>query len=503
MSTPRPATPDPQTFAAVDLGSNSFHMIVANYSDGRLQIIDRIKDMVRLASGLDQRRNLNAEASERALQCLERFGQRIRELPRGRVRVVGTNTLRQARNGRAFLARARQALGHPIEVIAGREEARLIFLGVAHTIYNETEKRLVVDIGGGSTELIIGRGYTARHMESLYMGCVNVSEKYFGDGEISAKRMRRAMLFARQELESIEQAYRKAGWDSAIGASGTIQAIGEVIREKGWSDDGITARALTALREALVDAGRIDKFTAASLSERRRPVFGGGVAILSAVFEALGIERMTVSEGALREGLLYELIGRTRRQDVRDQTIRDLATRYAVDADQARRVEASAQMLFAAVQVSWALDPEQDAKLLAWAAQTHEIGLSVAHAQYHRHGAYLLTFSDMPGFSRQEQFNLAMLVRLHRRSFEAEEMEEAAETDRVRLRCLTVLLRLAVLLHRSRSANALPEIGIHAANNFLRLTFPKDWLAEHPLTQTDLESEAELLRESAFTLEFA
>ncbi len=492
-----------ESFAGVDLGSNSFHMIVANYSDGRLQIIDRIKEMVRLASGLDDRRCLDEASMDRAIQCLERFGQRIREIPRVNVRAVGTNTLRQARNGSAFLKSARRALGHPIEIIAGREEARLIFLGVAHSVYNETDKRLVVDIGGGSTELIIGRGFNPYYTESLYMGCVGVSERFFSGGEISAKRMRRAMLFARQELEGVEATYRKVGWDAAIGASGTILSINDALALHDWSSGAITSAGLSALREYLIAAGNVDKLEIQGLSDRRRPVFAGGVAILSAVFDALEIDRMTVSEGALREGLLYDLIGRVHNEDVRDKTIVDLTQRYGADVEQAKRVAAAAAALFNETRVPWKLNEITDRKLLDWAARVHEIGISIAHAQYHRHGAYVLTYSDLPGFSREDQVSLAVLVRLHRRKFQIQELEQLPEQDRDRMKHLCILLRLAVLLHRSRSYTALPHIQVGIEGEKLQLHFPEGWLKEHPLTLTDLETELELLSGTGVELEFA
>lgn len=490
------------SFAAVDLGSNSFHMVVATYNDGRLQIIDRIKDMVRLASGLDDTRNLTADSMDRAIACLERFGQRIGELPRSRVRAVGTNTLRQARNGAAFLARARKALGHPIEIIAGREEARLIYLGVAHSVYGAGERRLVVDIGGGSTELIIGRGFEPKLTESLYMGCVNMSNRYFDDGEITAKRMRRAMLFAHQELESIEATYKKAGWEAAIGASGTIQAIHETHRAQGWGESGITADGLRKLRDLLVETGHLDKLVLEGVSERRMPVFTGGVAILSAVFDALGIEHMQVSDGALREGLLYELIGRTEDKDTRDGTIAELAQRHGVDVEQGKRVAAAALRLFKHVHEAWGLDPRSDRKLLEWAGLIHEIGLAVAHAQYHHHGGYLLTHSDMAGFSRQEQRHLAVLVRLHRRKFDEVELAGMGDEERERLLRLCVLLRLAVLLNRSRSSATPPAIGASAEKNRITLQFSSRFLADHPLTAVDLESEQDMLKAAGMELVF-
>ena len=491
-----------EPFAAVDLGSNSFHMIVANYADGRLQVVDRLREMVQLATGLDENNLLDGEAVERALQCLQRFGQRIREIPKTNVRAVGTNTIRQARNGNQFLTKANRALGHRIEVIAGREEARLVFLGVAHTVYDAAEKRLVVDIGGGSTELVIGRGFDPYYTESLYMGCVNMSRRFFEDGEITLKRMRKAVLFARQELEAAESTYRKVGWDSAMGSSGTILSVNDVVRARGWSDSGITPASLEKLRDYLVEAGHVDAIALDALADRRKPVFCGGVAILSAVLEGLGIDRMRVSEGALREGLLYDLIGRAYDQDVRDRTVADLAQRYAVDGEQSARVANMAEMLFMQVATPWRLDPVGDLKLLRWAAQMHEIGLAIAHAQYHRHGAYLLSYSDMPGFSRPEQFMLATLVRAHRRKFPTDEFAQTPEEERPRLLKLAVLLRLAVVLNRSRSYAALPDIRAEAGDTALELAFPRNWLGSHPLTQTDLDLERELLVPAGFTLSF-
>lgn len=492
-----------ETYAAVDLGSNSFHMIVANYSDDRLQVIDKLKEMVRLASGLDARNNLTDEAAAKAIQCLERFGQRIREIPRSNVRAVGTNTLRKARNGAAFLRTARQALGHGIEIISGLEEARLVHLGVAHFMYNETDKRLVVDIGGGSTELIIGKGFQPLDMESLYMGCVSITQQFFEDGQISAKKMRKAILCARQELEIVETRFKKTGWTTAIGTSGTNLCIHDIVRGQSWSDGGITAVGLERLKAALIDAGAVNKVNFEGLPEQRRPVFAGGVAILCAVFEALQIERMAVSEGALREGLLYDLLGRLQDQDVRDKTIADMELRYTVDKEQAKRVEDSACQLFNRTRESWSLSRDADLKLLIWSARLHELGMTVAHAQHHKHGAYLISFADMPGFSNQEQQKLAMLVRCHRRKLPApEEMAAIPQEELPGVMRLCILLRLAVLLNRSRSSNDLPRLRISAGDDSLAVKFPKNWLADHPLTLTDLETEVAFLQAVKFTLTF-
>ena len=492
----------PESFASLDLGSNSFHMIVASYQDGRLQIIDRLRETVRLASGLDDKGKLSEESIMSALDCLERFGQRLREIPKINVRVVGTNTLRKAKNGAKFQKMAREALGHPIEIVSGVEEARLIFLGVSHAVYNDSETRLVMDIGGGSTEFIIGQGYQPMRAESLYMGCVGMTKKYFADGEITAKRMKKAILSAKQELESIEKQFRRKNWDRALGASGTILAIHDIVRQSGWSEKGITAASLDKLHDAVIASGKIDNIQFPSLSDSRRPVLVGGLAVLIASFQSLKIDVMRVSDGALREGLLHDLIGRFHDEDIRDRTINDMAQRYSVDIEQAGRVRETALEVFDQVAENWSLDQKTDRKFIGWAAEIHEIGLSIAHSQYHRHGAYLLANSDMPGFSRQDQVILAELVRNHRRKILTEQEHELFDENRDKIRRLTILLRLAVVLRRSRLMTALPAINVKVSKNSIRVKFPKNWLEGEPLTSADLETEAGYLDKVGFELTY-
>ena len=491
-----------EPYAAIDLGSNSFHMIVAHYTDGRLQVIDRIKEMVRLASGLNEQHELSEESMQLALACLQRFGQRINEIPATNIRAVGTNTLRQARNGDLFLPRAETALNHPIEIIAGQEEARLIYQGVAHTNYDETSKRLVIDIGGGSTELIIGRGYDIFSRDSLYMGCVNMSQRFFDDGKIKAKKISKTVLFARQELESIEAIYKKTGWDVVLGASGTISAIRDVVQAQGWCENGITANALSMLVDALIAIGDSQAIAFEGLSEHRKPVFASGVAVLLGIFDALNLDRINVSSGALREGLLFDLIGRMHNEDIRDKTIADVCQRYGIDTEQAERVKTTAACFFRQSCSEWRFNEKDDLKLLQWGALIHEIGLSIAHAQYHRHGDYLVTHSDLAGFSRQEQNKLAKLVRCHRRKFPLDEFTAIPEASRLTITRLGILLRLAVVLHRSRSNSALPEIQLEAQTNKVHLSFPADWLGSHPLTLVDLQTEQDYLQTAGFKLTF-
>lgn len=499
----RGAAPDravPDVLAAVDLGSNSFHLVVARHSHGQLVIIDRLREMVRLGSGVEENGRIDREAAARALACLERFGQRLRDIRADSVRVVGTNALRIARRKQAFLERAREALGHPIEIISGMEEARLIYAGVAHTMPAEPGRRLVLDIGGGSTELIIGEGLQPLELESLHMGCVSLSERYFRDGKLSAKRLHRARVAARLELEPVQAAFRRRGWDQAAGSSGTVRAIGEAIRELDPQATAITAAGLERVLSHMIEAGHARELRLAAITDDRRPVFPGGIAILAEVFAVLGIEQMRIAEGAMREGLLYDMIGRFTHEDARERTVRAMQQRYHVDLAQAERVEATVLEFLGQVRAAWKLEDPLADLALKWAARLHEIGLDVAHSGYHRHGAYLLENADMPGFPREEQRLLARLVGGHRRKLSLEGLEDLVPPwDRDAL-YLIVLLRLAVLLHRGRSPTRLPAIELAGRGRSLEIKFPRRWLDDHPLTSADLLQEIDYLRAHGFRL---
>ena len=493
----------PRTIAAVDLGSNSFHLIVAQIENGQLQVIDRLKEMVRLGAGLDNRKRLTPEARERALECLSRFGQRLRDLPRNAVRAVGTNTLRLLRDGGEFLRQAEQALRHPIEIVAGHEEARLVYLGVAHGLAGDEERRLVVDIGGGSTELIIGSGMETLNRESLFMGCVSFSQRFFPDGRITSRMMDAAIIAGRLETRPVQTIYNSGHWELAVGSSGTIRSIRDVVQAQGWSDKGISRKSLKKLRKAMIDAGHADKLRLEGLSDNRRPVFAGGVAVLSAVFKALDIKQMRVSDLALREGLLYELLGSIQHHDVRKRTVGTLVQRYSLDADQGKRVADTARQLFEQVSKSWKLDDDEMRLLLEWSALLHEIGMAISHDGYHKHGAYILANADLSGFSRQSQNLLALLVRSHRRKFRSQLFSELGKDVREHCRRLAILLRLAVLLHRGRSPDRKLQPGIMAENNNIILSFPKDWLEQHPLTEAELEREAKYLDAAGYFLSYS
>jgi exopolyphosphatase/guanosine-5'-triphosphate,3'-diphosphate pyrophosphatase len=492
------------TVAAVDLGSNSFHLIVAQVVDGQLKVIDRLKEMVRLAEGLDENERLNEKVAARALDCLARFGHRLRSMPRGSVRAVGTNTLRRAQNGSDFLRRAEAALGYPIDIIAGREEARLIYLGVAHDVEDSgAGNRLVIDIGGGSTEVVLGHQFDPLCLESLFIGCVAISRRFFADGVINADRLMAATLAAHQEFETVQAQYRKLGWGIAIGSSGSVLSIHDVVAEMGWSRDGITLDSLKKLWREVASAGKIKDLSFPGLSTERTPVFPGGVVILTAAFESLGIEFMQASAGALREGVIYELLGRLEAVDIREHSVETLLQWVNADLGQAARVTDTALQLLDMCQVGWDLAHEEWGRLLRWAARLHEIGLVVSHSQYHRHGAYLLRYMDLPGFARGEQQQLAVLVRIHRRTFTLEEFAGLREDTVEPVRRLAVLLRISVVLHRCRSEHPLPIFAFGAKGDRLTLEFPPGWLNEHHLTRADLAEEAANLVRVGYIFQFS
>lgn len=494
--------PDEQTqLAAIDLGSNSFHMVVAVLAQNEIRLQEGLSEKVQLGAGLDGDNRITEEAQQRALDCLSRFAQRIRGIPVGSVRVVGTNTLRVARNARQFIARAEKLLGHDIEIVAGREEARLIYLGVSHTLPdNGGSRRLVVDIGGGSTELIIGERFESVETESLHMGCVSFNQRYFSNGDILEKSFNKAITAARREVLSIEAAYRKLGWQQAVGASGTIKAIAQVCHENGWSDGAVTLDGLQKIRKRLLRSGHINALDLKGLREDRAAIFPAGVAILTGIFEQLGLEKMEYSSGALREGVLYDLVGRFSHEDVRERSIQAMMKRHRVDVAQAQRVHDTAMALHDQASKNWKLAGDTLVDTLRWAALLHEVGFAVSHAQFHKHGAYLVSNSDLSGFSRQEQDLVALLIRSHRRKVPLTAFAERQPEEQVPLLRLSLLLRISALLHHGRYDTALPEIRLRADDNTLALTFPAGWLKDHPLTQADFEQEQEFFRVAGYEL---
>ncbi|MEW5903574.1 MAG: exopolyphosphatase [Pseudomonadota bacterium] len=470
--------------AAVDLGSNSFRLQVARVENDQLYMLDGLREAVRLAAGITPDRQLDQASQQRALECLQRFGERLRDLPQEAVRAVGTNSLRVAKNAPEFLQQAEAALGFPIEVIAGREEARLIYLGVAQGLPQSEELRLVMDIGGGSTEFIIGQGLQPLHLESLYMGCVSYSARFFPDGKINKGNLKQAELAARNELQAIIAEYAKGHWSVALGSSGTARVICDVLEQNGYSASGITRDGLEQLRARLLEVGDVAKLDLPGMKADRVPVFAGGFAIMYAAFCELGIEQMRPALGALREGVLYDLLGRFTHNDMREATVQQFMRRYHVDHAQAQRVR-GLTVLLAQQFFDGHLDEENE-QLLTWAADLHEIGISVAHSGYHKHSAYILANADMPGFSRKVQQRLSLLALAHRGKLD----KVGTQLDEWQVAAKVMALRLAVLFYRNRTEVALPAMQARFSGSKFNLNLNADWLAQNPLTETALRDEA-------------
>jgi exopolyphosphatase/guanosine-5'-triphosphate,3'-diphosphate pyrophosphatase len=492
--------PQPEIIAAVDLGSNSFHMFVGELRHGQLAIIDRIKETVRLAEGLSSSGDLSADARQRALDCLSRFGERLRDMRAGSVRAAGTSTIRRAREDTSFMSEAEALLGHPIEVISGIEEARLVYMGVMHSLPPTDGMRLVTDIGGGSTEVILGQGATPTALESLHMGCVSMTERFFAGGALTRERFNSARMAARLELRPVKAFFRGATGIEAIGTSGTILSTENVARELGLAEIGITLETIETLIDRVLSFDNISELSLKGLSERRAQVWPGGLSILAELFTALRIDEMRISDGAVREGLLYDILGRRRHEDARERTVGAMASRYQVDEKQAKRVSSTAAEIHAQCAAAWQLEQDLAGKVLGWAARLHEIGLDISHDGYQRHGAYIAEYADMPGFPRAEQRFLALLIGGQRHQIDTRLLTVLAESWRETGLRLVILLRLAVLLNRSRNDVELPTVTASAAGKSLTVSFDETWLADNPLTVADLEREQVFLDKVGYEL---
>ncbi len=486
--------PEDSLLAAIDLGSNSFHLAIARLDHGEVRRVDSLSEKVQLGAGFDKDNNLTVDAQARALACLARFAQRLQAIPLKRLRIVATNALRQANNASAFIEQAERILKKRIEIVAGREEARLIYLGVSHTMA-DAGRRLVVDIGGGSTEFIIGENFEPLATESLQMGCVAYTQRFFQDGHITAKAIDKATMAARQEVMAIANQYRDLGWQSVVGSSGTIKAARQIMAQNGWTDsDGfMTREGLKLLREKILSFKHVADLNINGLKDDRRAILPAGYAIVQAVFDELELETMTYSDGALREGVLYDMLGRFSHEDIRDRSAQALLARHHVDSQQAHRVAKTAEILLQQVIYPLHLD-EEDQDLLRRSALLHEIGLAISHSSYHKHGAYLVQYSDVAGFSHADQEKLSLLVGCHRRKVREEQKLQLIKSGSLSLFYVCVLLRLAVLLHHSRSATPLPDIKLYSDGLQFTLQFPEGWLATHPLTQADLDEECDYLQ---------
>ncbi|NUW66465.1 exopolyphosphatase [Vibrio coralliilyticus] len=496
-------SPEIRDVAAIDLGSNSFHMVVARVVDQDLQLVSRHKQRVRLAAGLDAQKNLDNASIERGLECLAMFAERLQGFEECNIRIAATHTLRQANNAHIFLQRAREVLSFPIEIIPGVEEARLIYLGVAHT-QPESDSKLVVDIGGGSTEMIIGKGFDPELINSKQMGCVSYTKLYFANGKLSRKNFAKAILAAEQRLESIAHRYCKKGWEIAFGSSGTIKAIREVLIGMGYDDGIITAKRLDKLVEKLCEWPTIEDIELSGLTPDRKPVFAAGVAILMAIFKDLKIDEMHFSEGALREGLLFEMEDGFKRSDIRMRTTENLASKHLVDLDHAARIKHQAQSFLQQVHQDLGIKKSSELfDLLDWSALLHEVGLSISLQAFHRHSAYILRHTYMPGFNREQQTVLAMLVRFQRKALKLHEMEEFTLFKKKHIIGVIRILRLAILLNGQRNEDALPKLMLSIDGDTWTLSSDDDeWLEHNKLLHADLMTEQEYWNNAGWALNF-
>lgn len=483
-------------YAVIDLGSNSFHMLIAKTVAGSLQTIGRVKRKVRLAAGLDAQMCLSQEAMERGWECLALFAERLQDIPAHQVCIVATATLRLATNAEEFKNRAQEILGHRVNVISGEEEAKTIYQGVAHTS-SCSGKQLVIDIGGASTEVVIGEGSHPIHYQSLNMGCVTYLEAYFKDGALSQENYNAAIAAAKNIVEPIAAKYKHTGWDYAAGASGTVQAIQEIMVAQR-QDETLTLDKLHDIRQLTVQYSNIDSLQLPGLSEERRLVFVSGLAILIAIFEVLEIEAMGLAGGALREGVLYSMIPELQRKDIRQRTIDSFVTRYHVDHSQGERVACIAKLLATQLASDWHLN-ETDHALLHSAAKLHEVGLLIEYKQYPKHGAYILKNTDMPGFTRQQHLLVTMLVQSHKGDLSANQFESLGAHQQLAI-CLVRVLRLAVILSMRRKDDVLPQLAINAQGEALILSIDSQWLKQHPLMLSELNQETLYQRNAGWKL---
>ncbi|HNM38793.1 MAG: Ppx/GppA family phosphatase [Giesbergeria sp.] len=481
--------------AAVDLGSNSFRLEIGLYEHGRIQRVDYLKETVRQGNGLDREHNLSLEAMQRGWDCLARFAERLADFPRARVRAVATQTLREARNRDVFLHRGSELLGHPIDVISGPEEARLIYQGVARLLPQSDEKRLVVDIGGRSTELILGQRFRPEAVASFRVGSVAWSSRYFPQGQFTQQAFATAEIAAKAVLDEALSTYRPDTWDVAYGSSGTIGAVGDMLTAAGFSPGELTLEGLDWLRERLLRAQSADKVRLEGLKDDRRAVIGGGLSILRALFDLLGIRSMQVAQGALRQGALYDMLDRELPEtDLRTSTVQGLVQSFAVDRDQAHRVATVAEQLFAQ-----ALPDHEGtgARKLGWAAQLHEIGCRISHSDYHRHGAYILDNTDVAGFAQHELHRLGALVLGHRGKVRKIEADLGDTLFAVQLLCL----RLAVILCHARRDPDLHGLTLGLDGSRFSLRARTGWAASYPQSAYLLREEIEAWQRTGWELD--
>jgi len=493
-----------QLLAAIDLGSNSFRLEIGVLEHGHIRRVEYLKETVRQGNGLDAERMLSQEAMVRGWECLARFSERLSGFGTKHVRAVATQTLREAKNREEFLSHAEKLLGFPIEVISGREEARLIYSGVVNLLPQSEERRLVIDIGGRSTEIILGKGFKPQTMESYRVGSVKWSMKYFADGQFTPLAFDRAEVAAKAVLDEALALYPQNSWDVAYGSSGTIGAVTDVLQAAGWAEEVITRDGLVWLKEKLIKAGRTDSLRLEGVKEDRKPVIGGGLAVLCALFDLMQIDTMHAAQGALRHGVLYDLLQREDNTDLRSTMVQALGNRFTVDSAQAARVQKTSLALFKGVQDTPLIEQSRVARLvkkLSWASHLLEIGARISHSDFHKHGAYILDNADLPGFSMSELHRLSQLILGHRGKLKKLELELKDTEFAVQL----MSLRIAAILCHARREPDLKGMSFKLAENSntsFVIQCKKSWIQQWPQSAHLLREECIAWQKTPWQLEF-
>jgi exopolyphosphatase/guanosine-5'-triphosphate,3'-diphosphate pyrophosphatase len=491
---------DYPAIAAVDLGSNSFHLLVVREVEAKFQVLHKEKQKIRLAAGLDSKNRLNQEAIDRAITTLKQFAETLKNFKADQVKVVATYTLRTATNIDYVLEKAAEVFPYPIEVISGQEEARLIYQGVAHNVHHD-DKRLIIDIGGGSTEIIIGKSFTPSRLTSRNMGSASFSKCFFSDGKCTSSAFKRAMIRAEQTMEAIASNFIKSGWQCCLGTSGTIKNICAIVSIK-FESDIISYQQLTWLRDEFIKAGDIDAMNIPGLQEDRKASICGGLAILLAIFEQFKIDAISYCDFALREGLMHEMQDNLKLKDIRVTTINSFSKRFDIDTTHANLIQNTARLLYQQLKKTWALKNSEHLTVLLWAVQLHEVGLSINSSSIHKHSAYIVRNSLLPGFTQQQQILLACLIRLHRKKIRRDELPELALISPQKLSYLLVIIRLSVLLNQKRQPDYLPNYELVATPQSLLIRFPQAWFKGQALLQADLEVERQYLKKLGIELNY-
>ncbi|MDB2374216.1 guanosine-5'-triphosphate,3'-diphosphate diphosphatase [Psychrosphaera haliotis] len=476
------------SYAVVDLGSNSFHMMIAQVVAGSVQIIGRVKRKVRLASGLNENMFLSDEAMQRGWECLNLFAERLQDIPRENIKISGTATLRLAKNVDTFLEKAEQILGFPIQIISGEVEAQTIYKGAAYTS-SSNKKKLVIDIGGASTELIAGEGHLPQVFTSINVGCVTYLDRYFKNGVLSEANFNSAIEAAELEINKVKSKYSAFDWQEEVGASGTVQAIQEILMAQGF-DEIITLERLNSIMQQSISFGFLDKLAIKGLVQERRLVFPSGLAILIAIFKQLNLTGMTLAGGALREGQLYSMLPELTKLNVRERTIKSVMTRYHIDTRHAQRVSELSLELAEQLAPSWDLNQFEAIDILKSAALVHEVGLQVSYKDQQIHASYLLANSNLPGFTTAQKNLLTAIVRNHRDDIDHSMLSAQTTTSVLLAIRLVRILRLSVILSLRRTDEVLPNIEVSIVGEELSIHLPNGWLEANPLSAAELHQEA-------------